>query len=301
MKAARLADRLATELFDFGRRSTPGEVLFARIFEVLVVLWTLQHCWEWAPYIQRIEAVVLPLGLANYVDVSVFFEDGLSYGLAAGVTLALVAGFFRWTKAAYPVALLGFHLLYVSRYSLGEISHGSNFIGLALLAFAIGTVAFSDDATSTFRFAFGFLFFIYGVGYTSAGVCKLIGTGLDWPHPAHFALWVGERTVDVTSREGVFEPTVLQRIGLAYPWLGSASLAFGLVAELAGVLMWIRRYRMPVLLALLAMHIGVDLTLDILFLHNIMILALLALPWSKLIDAALVRVRSAPAAPGSGV
>ncbi|MBV1858164.1 MAG: hypothetical protein KUG77_07100 [Nannocystaceae bacterium] len=295
MKAARITERLATELFDFARPSTRGEMLFGRIFEALMVLWTLQHCWEWAPYIQRIEAVVLPLGVANYLDVSVFFDDGLSYALAAGVTVAVIAGFFRWTKLAYPVGLVGFHLLYVSRYSLGEISHGSNFVGLALLAFTIATIAFDKDERTVLRFAFGFLFFVYGIGYTSAGVCKLIGTGLDWPRSAHFALWVGERTIDVTSREGVFEPTFLQRLGLAYPWLGSASLAFGLMAELAGVLMWVRRYRMPVVLALLGMHIGVDLTLDILFLHNIMILALLALPWGKLLDMMLERTSPRPA------
>ena len=285
MTFADIRNRLTLELFDFGRPSTRGEALFARIFEALIVLWTLQHCWTWAGYIQRIEAVVLPLGLANYLDVSVFFDDNLSYVLAGVVTVAMAVGFLRKWKYAYAVGLLGFHLMYASRYSLGEISHGSNFIGIAVLAFALATALFSESEHQTSRFSFGFLFFIYGIGYTSAGICKLIGTGIDWPSASHFALWVGERTIDVTSRDGVFEPTFLQQLGTQYPWIGAGSLIFGLIAELVGVLVWFRRYRTPVLLALLGMHVGIDLTLDIMFIYNILILALLALPWGAVIDA----------------
>ena len=279
--------RAVDELFGFDRPSTSGEAIFARLFEGLILLWTLQHAWTWAAEIQRIEAVVLPLGLAQYLDVSVFFDHGWSYVLAAGVSVAMLLGFLRRFPYAYAAALLGFHLLYVSRYSLGEISHGSNFVGMGVLAFAIGTAVFRDSEVATRRFAFGLLYFMFGVGYVSAGMCKLIGTGIDWPAATHFALWVGERTIDVTSREGSFEPTIIQSIGLAYPWFATATLGFGLVVELAGVGLWFRRSRPWVLLALIMMHIGIDLTLDILFFYNIAILSLLALPIPAAIDAVL--------------
>jgi hypothetical protein len=78
-------------------------------------------------------------------------------------------------------------------------------------------------------------------------------------------------------------------------------LVFGLIAELVGILIWFRRYRTPVLLALVAMHVGIDLTLDILFIYNILILALLALPWGAVIDAVAfgvpLRSRRQPASP----
>lgn len=284
MSLANISRRLTTELFDFGRASTRGERLFARLYEALIGIWVLWHCWTWAAYIPRIDSVVLPLGIANYLDVSAFYNAPVAYGIAAGVTVLVALGYSRRAKWAYTGAIVGFHILYATRYSLGEISHGSNFVGTALLAFAIATVLFKDSEHAIWRFALGFSLFFYGLGYTTAGFCKLIGTGLDWPAAAHFALWVGERTIDVTSRDGVFEPTILQRVGLAYPWFGSLSLTFGLIAELAGVLLWFRRFRTPVLAGLIGMHIGIDLTLDIMFIYNILILALLAIPFTQLFD-----------------
>ncbi len=155
---------------------------------------------------------------------------------------------------------------------------------MSVLAFALGALLFRERQSSVRRFAFGFLFFMFGIGYTSAGLCKLIGTGIDWPSAAHFALWVGERTIDVTSREGAFQPTVLQTLGLAHPWFATASLGFGLGIELAGLGLWFRRSRPWVLVGLVAMHVGVDLTLDILFVYNIVMLCLLALPIPMAVD-----------------
>ncbi len=284
MTFGQIRQRLTLELFDFGRESTQGERLFARLYEGLIAIWVLWHCFTWAAYIPRIDTVVLPLGIANYLDVSMFYNAPAAYGIAGVVTVLVGLGYTRRWKWAYAGAMLGFHVLYATRYSLGEISHGSNFVGTALLAFALATVLFDESEHALWRFALGFSLFFYGLGYTTAGFCKLIGTGIDWPAAQHFALWVGERTIDVTSRDGVFVPTILQRVGLEYPWFGSLSLTFGLLAEFAGVLIWFRRFRTPVLLALMGMHIGIDLTLDIMFLYNIMILALLAIPFPALFD-----------------
>ncbi len=278
---------LADQLFGFERPATRGERIFMRVFELFVVGWTMQFAWTWFATMQRLEAVVLPLGLANYVDVSMFFAPTPAALLTVGLTASLALGFFRKSRYAYAVAVVLFHMAYVSRYSLGEISHGSHFIGMAVLGLAIGTAAFRESEEAAAKFSVGFAYFLYGIAYTSASFCKLIGTGVDWPKGDHFALWVGERSVDVMSTFGTFELNVLQDISLQYPILGTAALTFGLLAELAGVLMWFRRPRMWVITALIGMHVGVELSLNIYFGHNIYVLVLLGYPWGRWLDRVL--------------
>ncbi|MEM6291547.1 MAG: hypothetical protein AAGA54_09790 [Myxococcota bacterium] len=275
---------LADQLFGFERSASRGDRIFLRVFELFIVGWTLQFAWTWFATLQRLEAVVLPLGLANYVDVSVFFAPTPALVLTVALTVSLALGVFRKGRFAYAVALVLFHLAYVSRYSLGEISHGSHFIGMAVLGLAIGTAAFHEHEEAVGKFSVGFAYFLYGIGYTSASLCKLIGSGIGWPKGDHFALWVGERSVDVMSTFGTFELNVLQDFSLRFPILGTAALTFGLLAEIAGVLMWFRKLRMWVMTALIAMHVGVELSLNIYFGHNIYVLVLLAYPWGRWLD-----------------
>ncbi|MBC8066990.1 MAG: hypothetical protein IAG13_01545, partial [Deltaproteobacteria bacterium] len=225
----------------------------------------------------------------EHVDVSWFFHDGHAYLLASALTLAVILGFARLPgvgRVAYAVALVLFHLMYVTRYSLGEISHGSHFIGMAVLGLAIADLAMPSQMRE--RFTLGFLFFFYGIAYTSAGFCKLIGSGLGWADGRHLALWLGERTVDIGSTFGSFEPNALQRVLVAHPALATAVLAFGLLAELGGVALWLRRTRPYAATALIAMHVGVELSLGIWFGHNIYALLAIAYPWGPAIDRALV-------------
>lgn len=282
--AGRSSNRLATELFDFARPDTPGERWFFRIFELFIAAWTLQHVWTWASFLPRIEGVVLPLGLANYVDVSFMFNAAFAYLAAATLTLLLFLALLYRFRFAYWGVLLLFHLFYVSRYSLGEISHGSNFIGTAVLALALGVSLFKKEARPRMRFVFGLLFLLFGLGYTSAGVCKLVATGIDWPMGEHLRLWMGERYIDVTSSRGFKELSPFQQLALEHTSIGTAALTFGLVAELGGFLVWFRRTRVLAITALILMHVGVDLSMDIYFGHNIYILLLLGYPWSRLLD-----------------
>ncbi len=284
---------LAANLFPYERTPTRGELLFFRFFEFLIGGWALQAGWTWAETMLRHRVVVLPLGLANYFDLTVFFAPVPAYGLVAALTLFVVLGFTRVWRFGYAGALVALHLLYASRYSLGEISHGSNFVGLALVALALGAWRFRTSA-SMYRFVFGLLFFLYGVGYASAGVCKLVASGLSWPMGEHMALWVGERSVDVTSSFGAFEPNFLQRLVLSKPWVGTLALTFGLLAELAGVAIWYEKPRPYVMTALIGMHLGVELCLSIYFGQNIYILTLLAYPWGRWLDRALTYLGGRP-------
>jgi uncharacterized membrane protein len=97
-------------------------------------------------------------------------------------------------------------------------------------------------------------------------------------------MWIAERKVDVMSKFGAFEPTMLQELVLQDYRFGTLFLTFGLLAELSGVLMWWRRYRYAVVLAVLGMHIGIFFTMNIMFHASTYLLVLLGLPWHRLID-----------------
>lgn len=294
--------RVAKELFPLDRPATRGDVIFFRVFEALIIMWTLMFVWSWAHTFARYQLVVAPLGLANYADISVFFNPLMAYTLASALTACVLLGYARLTRWAYAAALVMFHLAFVARYSLGEISHGSHFPGLAILALALGTALFRTPAV-IYRFVLGMLFFLYGLGYTCAGFCKLIATGVTWPAAQHLGLWMGERMIDVTSSFGSFEPNVVQRLVTTYPWLGSAALTFGFIAEFAGISMWFEKARPYVLTALVMMHLGVEVLLNIFFAENIYILLLLVLPLPRIIDWALARFapqqQATPSAAGS--
>src|SRR5690625_7614141 len=100
-----------------------GEKLFFWCFGIIVVVYMLVVVWEWARYIPQMETVLLPLGIAGYVDVSFMFGNNLAFWNAGAITIAAALGVSRIVPGiAYWIAIALFHLQYVSRYSLGEIS-----------------------------------------------------------------------------------------------------------------------------------------------------------------------------------
>jgi hypothetical protein len=216
------------------------------------------------------------------------FDDGMSLVNAALITiLSAAALIFRW-RYVYIAILPLFHLQYVSRYSLGEISHGSSMIGMSLLVLALGSLLFSRSYEQR-RFILGGVYFFLGLGYTSAGVSKLIGTGLDWPRGEHLVLWIAERQVDTISKFGVGDLNWLQNLIVDNTEIGTVVLTFGLVAELLGFMMWWPRYRPYILLVLIGMHLGVASSMNILFDVFIYQLILLVIPWAALYDGLVLR------------
>jgi len=274
-------------LLKYDRESTKGELIHFKVFELFVIGYVIFFAWDWGVYIQQIGEVVLPLGIAQYIDVSFMFDHGLSLINASLMTLFALFGFFRiLPRYSYMIAFLCFHLHYVSRYSLGEISHGSNFIGMSLLALALSLLFFREPRTYR-KFAFGFLFFFMGVGYTSAGISKLIGTGISWPDGSHLWLWMAERRVDVFSAGGSFSLNWIQELALQYRWFATLTLAFGLVAEVLGFLLWFDKTRPYIAVALIAMHYGVYLTMNIMFDMYIYELLILGFPWGIWLNSRL--------------
>lgn len=274
---------LLRNLFDFEKEQTSGEVIFFKLFELFLVFGTLKLAWQWALYTLRISDVVLPLGIARYVDISFMLGGPLPLINAAIVTGLVAAGFFRLFRSAYLIGFLFLHLQYAARYSLGEIPHSSNMLGMTLLGLALAMLVFRDDRHQR-RFTFGFAYFFIGLGYSLAGVSKLVGTGWDWADGHHLWMWVYEKGIDSMAKTGALEFNVLQEVILSSQAIATVFLVIGLTTELFAFLLWWKKFRLPVMLGIVALHIGIYLVMNIFFTLAVYELVLLALPWPAWLD-----------------
>lgn len=285
---------LAEELFDYGRPETNGEKLFFRLFELFIVGCVIDMMWYWGAYIMRISDLVLPLGMANYLDITVLYGNGLSYVIASVTTVLVLVGYFRLFRYAYLIAFALMHLQYVTRFSLGEIPHSSNVVGMILLGLSLAMILFEDSLFRR-RFTLGFTYFYVGLGYALAAVCKLVATGIFWSDGRHLWIWIHEKAVDAFAYTGILAYNPLQEFALASFSFSTAILTFGLLSEFMAWGMWFRRYRMIVILAVIGLHIGIKAAMNIMFWHTFWVLLLLAFPWSTWIDRILDRSPKADA------
>lgn len=283
---------IAKGLFEPERDVSIGERWFFKFFELFVAVYTVHFVWDWGWYTQiRNAEVVLPLGLANYIDVSVFFDHNIALFLAAIITFLVILCYFRLgPKWLYMVVLILFHLQYVIRFSQGEIPHSQNLIGMSVFCFAIGAWFFPGEKQMP-RFVMGSIIFFIGLGYTSAFFAKLIGTGFNWYDGRHLWLWISEKSIDILSREGVYNPNFLQQMALNSTAVASVILLIGWFTELIGFTMWWKKIRPYTTALLVGMHIGITLTMNIRFDAFVMQLILVGFPWYKLIDR---KVKSMP-------
>ncbi|MFQ5568192.1 MAG: hypothetical protein ACE5G0_00870 [Rhodothermales bacterium] len=286
-----MKQKLLTNLFDFEREESVGEIIFYRLFELVVVYLTIRYAWRWGPYLGRLSDVVLPLGIAEYIDITFMFKNNLGIINAVAMTVLVIVGYLRLWRYSYLVTLFLFHLHYVARYSQGEISHGSNIVGIAVLALAVSTLAFKERKQIR-RMVLGLCYFFYGLAYTSAALCKLGATGPAWVDGRHLWMWIQERTVDTFSRTGIVDLNGLQQLALDHSFVATAILVFGLLVEFFAFLMWFKRYRAAVITLVLGMHVGILLTMKISFSANVYLLFALAYPWALFIDRGLRRLNS---------
>ncbi len=273
-------------LFSFERAETAGDRVFFRIFELFVGLATIYLTWQWGMYTLLISDIVLPLGIARFVDVSFMFGNNLPLWNAATITLLVAFAFFRvpWlVRYGYALAFLLLLFQYAARYSLGEIPHSSNMAGMTLLGIALGRVVFglSKDAR---RFALGFTYFFVGLGYTLAACSKLVASGPTWVSGQHLWMWINEKAIDLMAKTGVFEYNWLQELLLEHYWMATAVLTFGLLCEALAFLVWWPRFRTPIIFAILGLHIGIFYSMNIIFKLSMLELILLGLPWGAWID-----------------
>jgi hypothetical protein len=284
---------LLDHLFQLDRQATRGDHLHFRFFEWFVAAYTVHFAWTWGLYIPRIDSVVLPLGIARYIDVSFLFSNGLSLVNAALITVLVTAGLLARVRWSYFAAFLLLHLQYAARYSLGEISHGSNMLGFSLLGLALAYLLFQKTDERR-RFALGFTWFFIGLAYTSAGISKLIGTGPTWASGHHLWLWIHERGVDVLAGEGVFGLNIFQELLLGNWWLATAVLTFGWLTEAGGFLLWWRPTRSFITTALIGMHLGIGGSMNLYFTQFMLELLVIGYPWPPLIDKVLESMENKP-------
>jgi hypothetical protein len=280
--------KIGAELFEPDREQTPGELIFFKLFEAFIVFYTIKFVWEWGIYSQiRNMEVVLPLGVANYFDVSLFFDYNLALINASLITLLIVIAFFRMgPRWLYMVIILLFHLQYVIRFSQGEIPHSQNLIGMSVFCFAVGAMFFPGQKQMP-RFVMGSIIFFIGLGYTSAFFTKLIGTGINWYDGRHLWLWISEKSIDILSREGVYNPNLLQQMALGSTAVASVILLIGWLTEFIGFTMWWRKLRPYTVTLLIGMHFGITLTMNIRFDAFVIQLILVGYPWYRVIDTYL--------------
>jgi len=277
-------NRISTELFTPDKKETPGEVLFFRVFEAFIIAYVIKLSWQWGTYMVRNSEVVLPLGVANYIDISFMFSHSLSLINAGIITGIILLSFFRWgSKWQYFITVLLFHLQFVARFSQGEIPHSANLIGMSLLCISLGFILF-DSTVKRRRFILGSIIFFIGLGYIMAACTKLIGTGINWSDGHHLWLWIAEKKTDILSRSGTYNYNWLQQWAL-YSWsAATALLTLGWLTELSGFLFWWRRLRPYIATGLIIMHVGITLSMNIRFDAFIFELILLGYPWAALID-----------------
>lgn len=277
-------DRLSTELFQPDRPETKGEIIFFRLFELFVICYVVKLSWEWGYYMLRNSDVVLPLGMAHYIDVTFMFHHSISLISAAIITGLVAIAFFRLGgRWMYFVAMLLFHMQYVGRFSQGEIPHSANLIGMSLLCISLGFIFF-EEAIKKRRFILGSLIFFIGLGYTSAAFAKIIGTGIFWADGNHLWLWIAEKKTDILSRTGFFDYNFLQELALSSRTAATAILTVGWLTELSGFLIWWRKLRPWVITGIIMMHLGITLSMNIRFDAFIYELILIGYPWASLID-----------------
>ncbi|MDZ7773418.1 MAG: hypothetical protein U5K31_11865 [Balneolaceae bacterium] len=291
-----MLNRLMYNLFDWEEPESFGVRTYLRVFEFFVAAYSLIYAWSWGFYIRKIHDVVLPLGLANYINDEIFFGNDLALWLAGLLTLLTTAGFlgrgrrFRWAYlAAFPLL----HLLYVTRFSLGEIPHSSNLVGFGLLGLGLGFVFFKDRLKAL-SFGYGLMIFFIGLGYTTAGISKLVASGVTWVDGHHLWLWIAEKSTDVLSGYGSFELNALQEVALSSRTAATAILGVGLLTELSAFLLWFKRLRPWITLAVIGMHIGIYYSMNIFFLSYMIGLVIVGFPWHLLLNRLKSRGNPAP-------
>ena len=276
-----IGQKIVDNLYGHPKELTNSHIIYLKVFEFFVAFKTIEYAWEWGLYTLKITDVVLPLGMAQWIDISFMHANYMPLINAGLITLLTIATFFKlgW-KWQYMLIFVLLHIQYVARFSIGEIPHSANLLGMALFSFAVGTLFF-DTKESQYKFIIGFTVFYIGLGYLSASISKLIGTGIFWVDGRHLWLWIAEKGTDILSREGQFDYNFIQSLALKSIPIATIILIIGISTEFFGFLMWFRKTRPFITLAIIGMHIGVMLSMNIRFDTFIMELIIIGFPWPE--------------------
>lgn len=280
----KVIDKLVIHLFGAGTKFTTGQKLYFRFFEVFVIYNSIDLAWSWAFYILKIKDIVLPLGIATHIDIGFMHGNQSPLFFAGSLSFISILAFFRiGPKWLYFASFVILHLLFCARYCLGEIPHSANFIGLSLLALGLGTYLYDDNKYRA-GITMGLVYFFVGFGYTTASISKLIATGFHWTDGRHLWLWMTEKSVDHLSKYGLADYNALQELAFVSIPIATVILIIGITTEFFGFLMWFKRTRPYITLAIIGMHIGIYLTMNIWFGKFMTELILIGFPWAYWLD-----------------
>ncbi len=276
-------------LFPFERPLTSGRMLHYRLIELFLVGYTIHYVWKWSFYAPRLSEVVLPLGLANYMDVSVFYGGSFMTLVAILTTISLIVAFFTTFRASgYTIGMILFHMQYVIRFTQGEIPHSMNMIGMGILALSMAAWTFRQDWQKQMIFGFGLIVFFFGLGYFTAAISKLIATGPSWVYGEHLQLWIYEKGVDSLSKFGTWSPNWLQELALQSTAIATVILSFGLLNEALGPMFWSEKLRPYIAIMAVGMHFGIYLSMGIRFDAYLIQIILIGLPWHVLLEKLVI-------------
>jgi hypothetical protein len=272
---------ISNNLYGGTEELSKAQNIYFKVFEFFILYNVIYLAWYWGLYTLKITDVVLPLGIATMIDISFMHGNNLPLINAGLITLVMIAAFFRkGPNWLYMFVFILLHIQYVARFSIGEIPHSANLPGMALFSFAVGMIFFKDKV-HLYRFIFGFTLFYIGLGYFSASMSKLIGTGPSWIDGRHLWLWIAEKGTDILGREGAFDYNFVQTLALNSIPAATLMLFIGIFTEFIGPLVWFRKTRPYAILALVGMHYGVMLSMNIRFDAFMIELLLVGLPWPE--------------------
>jgi len=281
---------LSENLFGFNDPDSTGQRIVRLVFELFIAYSTCYLAWFWGLYTLRISDVVLPLGLARYIDISFMHGNSLPIWNAALISLSVVLGFLRVRKWPYAVAFILLLVQYAARFSLGEIPHSANLVGMGLLGFALGRLFFANTLQGS-RFSIGFSYLFIGLAYSFSAWSKLIGTGWNWADGRHLWMWINEKAVDEIARSGFVVLNFTQETALSSVWVATLFLLFGMITEFFGFVVWFKRLRFPGMMAILMLHMGIWQAMDIMFALSVWELCILGIPWAIFIDKVLEKTK----------
>lgn len=277
------------QLFDPDESESLGQRLQFLAFEVVVLVRANLELWRWAEIIPNQPGVPKPSGIANYIDVSFLMQGAAAQINAALCGLLLLLGLSGRVRGAYAGAFAAFALQYAARFGLGKVQHGTNMLGMALLALAIAELAYRDVRVRR-KATLGLVVLMFSIGYSLAAFAKYAATGLRWVRGQNLWLWIEQKRIDTLSAGGHGELNALQALVMRSKPLATFFLCLGLASETAAVVMWWRPARRWVMLALAGMHMGISAVMNIHFTASVLILLAFGLPIAEIVDALHARL-----------
>ena len=278
-----LSKFIYTHCIEVPETLTPYHIINFKLFEFFIVCNAVYLSWYWGLDMRNWSGIITPHGIAHYVDITFLYVNIFPLINASAITVFSILAFLRikskWLYAAVFILLL---LHFSAIFSGTKLRHDTHFIGVGILSFSLVTFFFKTHKDK-YRFIFGFNIFFMGLGYFLSSMSKLIGTGLHWVDGRNLHIWILRKGTEILTDTGLLDFLPMQLLVLDHIALGTLFLVIGLTVEFLAPFFWFRKTRPISTLAILGMHFGIFITLNISFHMNMIQLIIIGLPWPDLL------------------